>query len=139
MVTVEFQSLPGKNLTAQPYSFEPTCDEGESDPMRVRHLIEKLVRECVRDFNLRESNDRIALLTTEKIAEGLVSGKIGSPREESQTVDLDAAVAQALQAFEDKLYLLFVDSGEKRSLDEIVQLQPDTTILVIRLTALAGG
>jgi len=135
---VSFLSSTGKPLEAFPIGFEP-FDEGEgSDPFRVRHLIEKLVLECMRDFNLREKDRAFSLLTPEKIEKGLAQGKIGSPREEKKDVNDDIAVGQALQAFEDRLYLLFVDKVEKKSLDEIVQLQPDTEITVIRLTALAG-
>lgn len=139
MVTVEFRSPTGADLTAQPFSFDPVWDSDGSDPFRVRHLIAKLVVESVRDFRLRESDRAFALLTPSKIQEGMATGKLGSAREEGQEVDLDLAIGQALQAFEDRLYLLFVNSHEKRSLDEIVRLEPDTTITIIRLTALAGG
>lgn len=139
MITVEFQSPTGASLITQPFYLDPSGDEGGSEPFRVKHLIAKLVSESVRDFRLRESERPLALLSQAKIDEGSRVGKIGSPREERQAVDLDSAIGQALQAFEDKLYLLFVDKLEKRSLEEIVRLQPDTVVTVIRLTALAGG
>lgn len=135
---VSFLSSTGKPLEAFPIGFEPFDEGSGSDPFRVRHLIEKLVHECIRDFNLREKDRAFSLLTQEKIDEGLRKGRIGSPREEKQEVNLDIAVGQALQAFEDRLYLLFVDRNEKRDLDEIVKLELDTEITVIRLTALAG-
>ena len=59
-------------------------------------------------------------------------------REERQTVDADLAIGQALQAFEDGLFLLFVDEEEKKTLEDLVILTPETRIRVIRLTALAG-
>jgi hypothetical protein len=139
MITVEFQSPTDKGLNIGPYSFDPAWDANSSDPFRVRHLIEKLVAEAVRDLHLRESSRAFELLTSEKIEAGLLKGKIGTAREEAQRVDVDQAVAQALQAFEDGLYLLFVDQVEKRSLEDIVRLQPETIVTVIRLTALAGG
>lgn len=126
-------------MIAQPFSFDPVWEGDESDPFRVRHLIEKLVAESVRDFRLRESDRPFAILTPAKIEEGLAKGKIGDGREERQDVDLDQAVSHALQAFEDRLYLLFVDKSEKKSLEEVVHLLPDTTVTIIRLTALAGG
>ena len=121
-----------------PISIEPLDDHGDSAPFRVRHLLTKLVTESVRDFHLREKDRTFAFLTPEKIEQGQAKGKIGSPREEQQEVNLDNAIGQALQAFEDRLYLLFVDKIEKKKLDDLVRLQPDTEITIIRLTALAG-
>lgn len=138
MAQVSFLSSAGKTLEVMPIGIEPFDEGGGSDPFRVRHLIEKLVNECIRDFNLREKDRAFSFLTPEKIEKGIEQGKIGSPREEKQEVNEDIAVGQALQAFEDRLYLLFVDKVEKKDLDEIVRLQPDTEITVIRLTALAG-
>jgi len=138
VVKVEFQSGTGKTLDVVPIAFEPFEDFEGSGSFRVRHLIAKLVSECVRDFQLREKDRAFAILTPEKIQKGLESGKFGSPREERQEVDLDEAIGQALQAFEDRLYLLFVDKVEKQSLDDLVVLQPETAITIIRLTALAG-
>ncbi len=138
MAVVEFQSISGRSADVQPFVFDPDRDDLNSDPFRVRHLITKLVSETVRDFHLRERERAFEYLTPEGITEGLRKGRIGSPREDRQKVDPDMAIAQALQAFEDGLYLLFVDQIEKKSLDEIVQLMPDTVVTVIRLTALAG-
>jgi len=125
-------------MEAWPIVDEPFDETDGSEPFRVRHLIAKLVFECVRDFRMREKERAFSILTPESMQAGMKAGKIGSPREESQEVDLDIATGQALQAFEDRLYLLFVDNAEKRTLDEIVLLQPDTVVTVIRLTALAG-
>lgn len=139
MVTVEFQSASGARLDVAPFTFDPHFDTEESDDFRVRHLITKLVNESVRDFHGREARDRSRILTPDELAKGLAIGKFGSPREELQAVDVDEAVDQALQAFEDGLYLLFVDQIEKRELDERVALLPATNVTIIRLTALAGG
>lgn len=138
MVWVEGKTPGSKTPSFDPFGFEPDEEGGDGNVYRVRHLIAKLVRECVRDFNLREREEALRTLTPEKIAEGMERGKIGRSREEAQTPDLDQATGQALQAFEDGLYLLFVDEEEKRSLEEPVSLMPDTRITVIRLTALSG-
>jgi hypothetical protein len=138
MIWVEGKSPGSKTPVFAPFGFEPYDETSANDPYRVRHLIAKLVRECVRDFHLRERLDAFRVLTPEKIDQGLRQGKIGRSREEAQEIDPDEAVGQALQAFEDGLYLLFVDGHEKRTLDDLVLLQPETKIVLIRLTALAG-
>ena len=136
-MTLTFQNTSGKVLETLPIGFEPSDDIGGSNSFRVRDLIEKLVRESVRDFHLRERDRTISFLTPEKIEKGVAVGKFGSPREEAQTVDIDNAIGQALQAFEDQLYLLFVDKAEKKALEEVVFLAPETNITVIRLVALS--
>jgi hypothetical protein len=139
MVTVTFQGASGRNLDIAPFGFDPIGDNETGDPFRVRHLITKLVVETLRDFHLREGARSFAVLTTEKIAEGLTKGRFGSAREEAQKVDVDQAIGQALQAFEDGLFLLFVDEIEKRDLEELVVLKIDSQVTIIRLVALAGA
>ncbi|HLO99119.1 MAG TPA: hypothetical protein VK171_11040 [Fimbriimonas sp.] len=138
-MVIEYLNASGKSLIESPISFDPNELANESEPFRVRDLLEKLVRESVRDFKFRETDRQLGFLTSDSIQEGIKRGKLGSPRAETQTVDVDLAVANAWQAFEDKLYLLFVDESEKVSLDELVVLQPETSIKLIRLTALSGG
>lgn len=138
MIWVEGKSPGSKTPSFAPFGFEPDLESPDGEVFRVHHLISKLVFESVREFHLREREDAFRMLSSERIAEGLLKGKIGRVREEAQSVDLSEASGQALQAFEDGLYLLFVDGEEKRTLDEPVHLQPDTKITIIRLTALAG-
>jgi hypothetical protein len=139
MITVEFKSAGSKRFDVVPFNFDPDADDHSgNEPFRVRDLITKLVNESVRDFQLREKDRVVGFLTPAKIDQGVITGKFGSPRDEVQKVDLDEAVGQALQAFEDGLYLLFVDESEKRELDELVVMHLDTKVTLIRLTALAG-
>ena len=56
-----------------------------------------------------------------------------------QEVDEEQAVAAALQAFEDGIYLVAVDGRELRDLDQAVYLTQDSRVTFIRLALLAGG
>jgi hypothetical protein len=49
------------------------------------------------------------------------------------------AVATALQAFEDGIFLVVIDEQEQRTLDQEVFVQPDSRLTFIRLSMLAGG
>ncbi len=60
-------------------------------------------------------------------------------RDLDQKVDVNEAIATALEAFEDGLYLVIVDGQEQRSLDGQVFLNADSKIAFVRLTMLAGG
>lgn len=137
MPILEIKAPGAKEPIFAPWSFDPFSPEGGGEPFRVRDLITKLAHESVRDFHLREA-DRDRPLTPEKLAEALARGKVGSARNERQTVDPDEAAGQALQAFEDGLFLLFVDEEEKQSLEDEVHLNPETRVTVVRLVALAG-
>jgi hypothetical protein len=56
-----------------------------------------------------------------------------------QKVDGEEAVAAALQAFEDGLYLVILDGEEQAELDREVSLQPDSHVTCVRVVMLAGG
>jgi hypothetical protein len=80
-------------------------------------------------------------LTARQIEAAAEKGKVemGGSEVPVQEVDADSAVAAALQAFEDGLYLVVIDENEHRKLDSQVYLQPDSRITFVRLTLLAGG
>jgi hypothetical protein len=60
-------------------------------------------------------------------------------RELHQDVNPGDAVATALQAFEDGIYLVILDGEEQRDLDREVHLQPDSRLVFVRLVMLAGA
>lgn len=72
--------------------------------------------------------------------EGLIKGRVDSGgRELFQPVDDESAVATALQAFEDGIYLVILDGEEQRELDREVHVQPDSQLVFVRLVLLAGA
>jgi hypothetical protein len=118
----------------------PECDTGDDIPLRA--LIERIVRDQVRQFHERQAQRRfLRALTEREIAAAAERGKVesGGSEIEPQAVDPDAAVAAAWQAFEDGIYLVAIDEAQARALDEPVRLTPDSRVTFIRLTLLAGG
>jgi hypothetical protein len=79
----------------------------------LRQLIERVVRE-----------DAMAL-------DQIVSAGLAA--------DPDVSVALALQAFEDRLYLVLIDGRQQRKLDAPAPVGPDSTLTFLRLVAFAGG
>jgi len=118
----------------------PEFREGGS-PLTLRDLITRIVLEEVKKFRKRQDQRRLVhVLTAREIDEGLRRGKIDSGgRDLRQKVDDQDAVATALEAFEDGLYLVLLDGQELRELDREVHLQPDSQITFLRLVMLAGG
>ena len=97
--------------------------------------------EEVAAFRERQEERKITrALTAAQIDEGVAKGKVDmGDRDLKQKVDPEAAVAVALQAFEDGIYLVVVDGEEHRDLDKEIYLQPDSRITFVRLSLLSGG
>ena len=92
-----------------------------------------------RDFAAR-MGDVLQVLTAVQIAEGAAKGKIEmGGKEPSPEVDPGAAIATALQAFADGLFLVILDGQELKDLDQQIALLPDSRVTFLRLTMLAGG
>lgn len=120
---------------------------GTEHPFQLRDLLAYLVREEVRAFQqLQEERRLLHVLGPQEIADAASRGKIAmggvdhspqaSPHAEA---DEDTAVQVALQGFVDGLYLVFLDGQQQRDLDASVQLHSASTLLFLRLVALAGG
>lgn len=119
----------------------PPEDLHDDGSLRLRDLIEHIVRQQVEAFNQRKAEQRFdRVLTSHKIEESARTGKVSPEgRSPGKTPDPDEAVAEALQAFEDGLYLVVIDEVERRVLDEPVYLASNSRILFVRLTFLAGA
>ena len=123
----------------------PAADRADAGGyLRLRDLLAGIVRQDVLAFRQRQEERRLVrVLSPAGIQQAAATGKIdmGGPRElQAQSeVDDDAAVAVALQAFEDGLYFVFLDGQQQEDLDAEVRLRPASTLTFIRLVALAGG
>ena len=119
----------------------PPGDEGGGGGITLRDLIARVVRSEVTAFEKREQARRlIRVLSSTEIAEGAARGKVDSGgRAPTGPVDEGAAVSAALQGFEDGLYLVILDGVEQRELDKQVYLAPDSRLVFVRLTFLAGA
>ena len=80
------------------------------------------------------------VLSNAEIADGAARGKVDpGGRSPTGPVDEDAAIGAALQGFEDGLYLVILDGVEQRSLDAQIYPKPDSRLVFLRLTFLAGA
>ena len=142
MITITGKTLGRKKPLFADWSipFPPDLRDG-GEPITLRALISRIVRAEVAAFRKRQKDQQMLhALTARQIVEGLEKGKVDmGGKELRQEVDEEPAVATALQAFEDGLYLVVLDEAEQRSLDTEVHLQPDSRVTFIRLAMLAGG
>lgn len=119
----------------------PQPPQRSGDHLRLRDLIERVVREEVTAFNQRQSERTlIRFLSKAQIEQAAVAGKISMGGDEPGTLaNADAAVDIALLAFTDGIYFVFVDEVQQESLEAEVFLKPESQVTFLRLTPLAGG
>jgi hypothetical protein len=141
MLTISGKALGRKKPLFADFSVPFPPELGEGGATTLRDLIGQVVRHEVAAFKQRQADRKfIHALTARQIEEGAARGKIDmGGRDLNQEVDPEQAVATALEAFEDGLYLVVVDELEQRSLDNQVFLNPDSRVAFVRLVMLAGG
>lgn len=119
--------------------FPPEWEGGER--LTLRAVISRIVQEEVKAFEGRQEQRRmVQTLTQADIERGIMRGKVDpGGRDAAQKVEVEAAIGNALLAFEDGLYFIFIDDEQQTDLDREVYLKSDSKITFLRLVALAGG
>lgn len=114
--------------------------EIEKQPQTLKDLIEECVKSEVKRYNeKREEIKLMSFLSPKDIQEQSETGKIGfGDLENRELAQVDEAIANALLAFEDGLFVVFVDDEEIKSFEQSIDLKPDSVIAFIRLTFLTG-
>lgn len=138
MLTISGKALGKKRALFADFSIPaPTTGEG----VQLRDLLTRIVRHEVEAFEERQEDRKfLKALTAREITDAAARGKIDmGGRDLKQKVDADEAIAVALEAFEDGLYLVIIDGQDFKALDAEVVLQPDSKVGFVRLTMLAGG
>ena len=140
---IETRVLGKRARSLDRWSVPPPVEHGDGGDggLTLRELIARVVRAEVRAFERREQARRlIRVLSNTEIAEAAVRGKVDSGgRPRTGPVDEDAAIGAALQGFEDGLYLVILDGVEQRLLDAQIYPKPDSQLVFLRLTFLAGA
>lgn len=119
----------------------PQDSDDGGDALTLRRLIARVVRGEVQAFEQRQRANRLLRVLSEReIVTDAAAGKVapgGKPP--SKPVDENDAVAVALQGFTDGLYLVILDGIEQRDLDQRVYVNPDSRLVFLRLSFLAGA
>ena len=141
-ITIEGKSLGSRKRLFEDFSVPIPPEHTGDGGITLRDFLESTVRQQVGAFEKRQADRKfLRVLTEREIAAGESSGKIdsGGSEIESQPVDANEAVTNAIEAFDDGLYLIAIEGKEYRSLDEQLFLEEDSRVTFIRLTMLAGG
>jgi hypothetical protein len=141
VLTISARAMGKRKALVPDWQIPWPPEEGGGEALTLRELITCIVRNEVRAFEKRQEERKLVRILTERAIEsGLEKGRVDSGgRDLHQKVDPDKAVGTALQAFEDGLYLVFLEEEEQRDLDKQVFLRPDSKLTFVRLTMLAGA
>lgn len=105
----------------------------------VRELIRSRVFQEVRDFNVAQKTD------SEKPFRGLVEPSDaektlnGFKLRKVREINWEDQFDQAIKAFEGNRIIILVNKKQVESLDEQIEVRPDTVVTFLRLTQLVGG
>jgi predicted RNA-binding Zn ribbon-like protein len=143
MITVEARVLGRKRPLLDQWSVDvPPLPDGRGEGgITLRELITRVVRAEVAAFRERQrARTLVHALTEREIEAGAARGKVDpGGRAAGGEVDEEAAVAAALAAFEDGLYLVILDGQELKDLDQPVYPKDGSRLVFLRLTFLAGA
>jgi hypothetical protein len=119
----------------------PPDEHDSGEPLTLRELITRIVVQQVEAFKDRQQASQIVrILTEQQIEAGLAAGRMDAGgRNLHQDVGPEQAVANALQAFKDGIFLVILDGEEQRELDRQIFLQADSHVVFVRLVMLAGA
>ena len=143
MLVVQGRALGRREPLFQDFgvALPPEVERGSSG-ITLRSLIARVVRQEVEAFHARQEERAVLRVLTERdLAAAARRGKVAAGESDVPrvAVAVDAATATAWQAFEDGLYLAFLDGVEKKELDVEVHPRPDSRLVFVRLALLAGG
>jgi len=107
----------------------------------LQHLITSVVRQQVRAFNEKiEKKPMISFLLKEEINQKTKTGKVGFGNiYNDEKADEQAAIDNALLAFQDGIYCVFIDEEQIEKLDQSIVLKSESVLTFVRLTFLAGS
>jgi len=133
--------LVRESVLGNPDSHEFTL-EVPAEQVTVRELIRSRVYQEVKDLNLkanaRARAPRYSGLVEIPEAEQILNGSKDSDSKR-KPIDWQPHFKKAIEAFEQKQFLILVNEKQAETLDQQFQVQADTVVSFVRLTPLAGG
>lgn len=127
-LTVRDESTDGK-------TFHEFALEVLTERITVRELIRSRVYQEVQDYNLRQSGPFRGLVQPTDIERSLNDPK----QRKARRIDWKQQFERAVEAFESRRVLILVNDRQVDSLDEEIEVRPDTTVTFLKLTLLVGG
>jgi hypothetical protein len=106
-----------------------------TERITVRELIRSRIYQEVQDYNYRQPAEFQGLVQPTDAEQTLNGWKLAKKRQ----VDWKNQYEKALEAFEANRILILVGDEQMESLDQEIEIGPDTCVSFLRLTMLVGG
>lgn len=127
-ITVRDETTAGKKLNE--WSLDIL-----SERITVRELIRSRVYQEVNDYNVRQPEVFRGLVQPADAEKALNGVKLKKPRQ----INWKPQFEKAIDAFEQNQILILVNERQVDSLDEEIEVTPQTSVTFLRLTLLVGG
>ena len=127
-LTIRDETLGGESLSE--WALEVLTER-----ITVRELIRSRVYQEVQDFNRQRADVFRGLIQPEEAEKALNGWKLKKPRQ----LDWKRQFERGVEAFEKNQVLILVNDRQAESLDEEIEIGPETRVTFLRLTALVGG
>jgi hypothetical protein len=127
-ITIRDESTGGKTL--HQWALEVLTER-----ITVRELIRSRVYQEVKDYNVRQPQVFRGLVQPTEAEQTLNGVKLRKGHKINWKEQFDRAV----EAFQRKQVLVLVDDEQVESLEEEVEIRPDTVVSFLKLTLLVGG
>ncbi|MGJ8656152.1 MAG: hypothetical protein ACSHX6_06860 [Akkermansiaceae bacterium] len=122
------------------YTPPPEITDPGNGGTTLRELLTAIVQEEVRQFNTRQKKQQLtSILSQKNIQQHAKQGKISMGGNEKTTLaSSEEAIFVTLEAFQDGLYLVFIDDVEQLDLDAQVYISTSSKMTFVKLTFLTG-
>ena len=108
-------------------------------PKTLQELLVALTELGVKDYNARkEEGQLLPFLSREQMADQAARGKISFGFHNGEKADLQKAVENTIQSFEDGIYRVFAGEEELGNLGDEIPWKEDLVFTFVRLTMLTG-
>jgi len=101
----------------------------------VRELIEARVREEVENYNA-DQPDVFNMLVQPALAERVLNG---FKFKEKKQIDWRRQYEKAAEAFDRNGFIVLIDDLQAESLDQLIEIEPATSVVFLKLVPLVGG
>jgi hypothetical protein len=106
-----------------------------TERITVRELIRSRIYQEVQDYNRSQAGVFRGLIQPEGAEKALNGWKLNKPRQ----LDWQKQFDRGVEAFEKNQVVILVNDRQTESLDEEIEVGPETRVTFLRLRALVGG
>lgn len=133
---MEFMTITIKDETFAGQVLHEVLLEFQTQTVTVKEIIENRVTTEVEAYNQKMPDYFKGLIEPTEAEKTLNGYKL---KQSKRRIDAEQQVYTALDAFQKNGFFMLIDNFQAESLEQLIELQPSTTISFIKLTPLVGG